>query len=143
MSPKRKITRKRNRIISRIIKIYSILITVGILGILVIFFYLFLNPRPNYISPVSGVMHFDYTLQNDSVLFENLLREKKVAYESIKMTNTSYIIKLKKGPEVYFSKSKNLEKQISSLQYILTRLTMEGKQFRKLDLQFDKPVITF
>ena len=72
-----------------------------------------------------------------------LLKEKSIAFTSVENRDAFYIIGLENGAEVTLSAKKDIIMQISSLQFILTRLTMEGRQFRKLDLQFDKPIIVF
>lgn len=73
---------------------------------------------------------------------ENMLREKKITYSTIsKLSGEFYKINLIDSGEVIISPQKDLNMQIHSLQYILSRLTMEGKQFSALDLRFDKPVI--
>jgi hypothetical protein len=75
---------------------------------------------------------------------EKILKENKITYTSVfKLQYTSYMIKLSNGSQVIISSQKDINKEISSLQFILKRLTMEGKEFTKLDLRFDKPVITF
>jgi hypothetical protein len=43
--------------------------------------------------------------------------------------------------EIFLTRDKDINPQLASLQFILSRLTMEGKGFRSLDLRFDKPII--
>lgn len=50
---------------------------------------------------------------------------------------------LKTGPKVLISLDKNLKKQVDSLQLILERAKIEGKQIELIDLRFDKPVISY
>lgn len=70
------------------------------------------------------------------------LEKKKIAFGDIKSaSNSSYLVTLKDGEVVTFSSEKDILSQVSSLQVILSRLTMEGKLFSQLDLRFDKPVI--
>lgn len=72
-----------------------------------------------------------------------LMQQKNVPTASIEqVSDTSYKIVLFSGEEVYLSSQKSLAEQISSLQRILSRLTIEGKHFVRLDVRFDKPVIT-
>lgn len=52
-------------------------------------------------------------------------------------------IRLPDQSEVIFSLEKDMEKQVASLQLILSRSKIEGKPFSKLDLRFDKPVAVF
>ncbi len=50
---------------------------------------------------------------------------------------------LKKGPQVLISSKKGIGQQVDSLQLILERAKIEGKQIKVIDLRFDKPVVTF
>ncbi len=73
---------------------------------------------------------------------ETLLNEKNITYSTItKLSGSNYKLKLEDSGIVIISSDKDLNSEISSLQFILSRLTMEGKQFTLLDLRFDKPVI--
>ena len=58
-------------------------------------------------------------------------------------TDSAMHILFKGGQEIIFSENKAIETQIASLQLIMNRLTIEGKQFNRIDLRFDNPVITF
>ena len=79
--------------------------------------------------------------QQDITVLKSLLTQKNITYSKINTTQSEYIIYLANGSEVILSTQKDLYSQISSLQYILSRLTMEGRQFIKLDERFDNPVI--
>jgi hypothetical protein len=69
------------------------------------------------------------------------LTKEQIEVQSIEAVNEGYLITLDKGKTVLFSAKKDIQSQISSLQFILSRLTMEGRQFSRLDLRFDKPII--
>lgn len=43
---------------------------------------------------------------------------------------------------IYISTTKDMEKEIGSLQLTIRELTMEGKEFHRLDFRFDRPVIS-
>lgn len=47
------------------------------------------------------------------------------------------------GKTIIISLNKDIEQQVSSLQLTIRELTMEGKEFHRLDFRYDKPVITF
>jgi hypothetical protein len=82
--------------------------------------------------------------ENYRANLEKALQEKKIDYTRIyNQKDGSCIIKLTDGSLVIISSQKDINREISSLQFILKRLTMEGKEFTKLDLRFEKPVITF
>ncbi len=73
---------------------------------------------------------------------EKGLKEQKIAYKEVKKAaNASHKVVLSSGEEVLLSDTKDLSSQLSSLQVIISRLTMEGKRFSKLDLRFDRPAI--
>ena len=74
---------------------------------------------------------------------ESMLKKNNIPFVNISsFSNEAFIVKLTQGEEVIFSLRKSLDLQISSLQLILSRLTIEGKRFSRLDLRFDKPVVT-
>jgi hypothetical protein len=102
--------------------------------------------KPLYVSPLSfaGKQSIVPTHKEDDPL--NLLKEelkqKNIAFTDVKVaSNSSLMVSLKEGGIVTFSSQKDILTQISSLQFILSRLTMEGKLFSQLDLRFEKPVI--
>ena len=74
---------------------------------------------------------------------ETLLKKNDIAFESVYyMQDQTYVVVLPEGGEVVLSANKSFEEQISSLQLISSRLTIEGKRFSRLDFRFNKPVIT-
>ncbi len=93
-----------------------------------------------FVSPLAqGKVEKEGSLE--ALLYKNNIQFSKVQTAS-DSANLSYIVFLRDQGEVYLG-SKNLPSQISSLQLILSRLTIEGKKFKKLDLRFDKPIIEF
>lgn len=50
---------------------------------------------------------------------------------------------LSSGVAVTFSQEKDLALQVASLQLILQRFKIEGKTPKKIDLRFNKPIVTF
>lgn len=60
---------------------------------------------------------------------------------SVSSDSAGFQVRLSGGEEILFSREKNLHDQVASLQLILSRLTIEGKAVKRLDLRFDKPVI--
>ena len=98
----------------------------------------------NIISPISISFFNNSDEENYTSKLEKILQEKKITYASVsKLQDTNYTIKLADTSEVIISSQKDINKEMSSLQFILSRLTMEGKEFSRLDLRFDKPVIIF
>lgn len=77
---------------------------------------------------------------------EFALRKEGLTFEPIKRSTGSARLytTLQDGPTVVFSDSKNPQAQVSSLQLILTRLTIEqGKNAKLIDMRFNKPVVKF
>ena len=94
--------------------------------------------KVTFISPIAK----NKVLQNYPL--ENLLQKQKISYLSTSLSSDgSTIIMLKDGGEVILSSKKDIGSQISSLQLILSRLTIEGKRLKILDFRFDNPVVSF
>lgn len=101
--------------------------------------------KPLYISPIIDLLprHANATAQREvsRYMLEKALHEKRIIFETIEPISGGFSVKTHDGSEIVFSSKKDVALQISSLQFILSRLTMESKLFSRLDLRFDKPVI--
>lgn len=76
--------------------------------------------------------------------FKDELNRSGIVFTDVKQEDgSSYIIKLSDKTEVFVTGAKDIPSQIASLQFIHNRLTMEGRLIRRLDLRYEKPVITF
>ena len=129
-------TRKRESKILKKIFLLSVLIT-AILLFAVFRNFSVLTNKDSLVSPLAQT-------SSQNVRLEEILLKENVPFSKINVaSDSSFLIVLRDGGEVAISQKKNLESQISSLQVILSRLTIEGKKFRLLDLRFDKPVIVF
>ena len=72
-----------------------------------------------------------------------VLKEKHIVFSGVfPFDHTSYLVKLVSGEEVLFTSTKPVVQQVSSLQLILSRLTIEGKRVLRVDFRFDTPVLT-
>lgn len=101
---------------------------------------LFIVPRLIDRSVVSPLSIGGFKSKN----IENELMKKNIPFDKVLVaSDSSYLVYLKNNGWVLISKQKNIESQVSSLQLILERLTIEGKKFKKLDLRYDKPIIEF
>lgn len=120
--------------------IFVIFLSVLAVGCYYFFGRAFLNPI--YVSPLSKEA-LNIASQNDASLgiVERLLHEKNIHYTSVTASDNALTVMLEKDKKVILSQKKDLSLQISSLQFILSRLTMEGREFSSLDLRFDKPTI--
>lgn len=126
----------------------AVIVLMSLCGVLLMaggIYYFSVLYKPLYISPLP-LLKTVQGVEDRSVeqIIAAELKKKGIMYETIDITESSAIIvRLKDNGEVFLTSDKEISPQIASLQVILVRLTMEGKQFRKLDLRFDKPVIVF
>ena len=143
MQKKKELPRKRRRFLKKILffSVFSSIIFV-VLSFIAIYLVVVKLKKPLYISPVP-VMQIAQANQGERMenLFDNELRKEKIDYSTIKSGYNFYLVTLSDGGKVTFSTQKDIMLQIASLQYILSHLTMEGRQFSTFDLRFDKPVV--
>jgi cell division septal protein FtsQ len=140
---KKSIRRNRSRIRKLTVLLIPLSLVVSAICIGLIFILVQITHKPIFISPIA--LPFSASVSEEDKYIsevEKALQDKKIFYSSVsKFSGAFYKIKLTDSGEVIISSQKDITKEISSLQYILSRLTMEGKQFSRLDLRFDKPVI--
>lgn len=99
----------------------------------------FVIPKGELLSPLAKQLENRRHNQLEGDLAQN-----NINFDSVEVaSDSSYLINLKDGGQVIISPSKNIQNQISSLQLIMSRLTIEGKRFKVLDFRYDKPVIVF
>lgn len=97
----------------------------------------------------SSVYRLEPGQQLSSPLAQNaflLARTLKLLFVNFDMIRVEFPNRLwlKTGPtEVFFNPENNLKSQVASLQLILSRSRIEGKTPAKIDLRFDKPVVSF
>jgi cell division septal protein FtsQ len=78
------------------------------------------------------------------VTLENELSKNQITFSAASANQDgSYTVKLLAGGEVILSSKKDIGSQLSSLQLMLSRLTIEGKKLKTLDFRFDNPVVSF
>lgn len=140
LATKRKIIRSRKQLLTRIYILAGLIILGCVVGFLLA---QKLFVKNSYLSPLSKLQEKNLSqadTENIDLLTDGL-KQQKIDVASVKQQDVSYVVTLKDGATIIFSAQKNINSQISSLQVILSRLTMEGRLFRQLDLRFDKPVI--
>lgn len=146
MLQKKKLTRKRNREWRKFTQKLLIFFVVfaSTLGILLLAFN---KGNGDLLSPLSFaniISKKPVTVSSDTSEVKKILEAKKIAFDDIKVSSEgAYMVRLRTGEDVILSPKKDLSKQLSSLQVIYSRLTMEGRSLRKLDLRYDKPVVVF
>ncbi len=104
--------------------------------------YLYFNfsfGRTSYLNPIA--------INKVSVISqtEDKLEKAKIYFTSVSLQDDGSLkVELKGGGEVILSSKKDIQNQISSLQLILSRLTIEdGKKLKNLDFRYDSPVVSF
>lgn len=98
-----------------------------------------------FVSPLPTTVFGSSALENNPIIkdIKKALSKNNIAFSYVSFADSSYLILLSGGEEILFSQKKKIDEQVASLQLVLSRLTIEGKRFRRLDFRFDKPVITF
>jgi hypothetical protein len=101
--------------------------------------YLYFNfTKINVISPLANIKTSKLTN------LESQLTKQKISFTgAIASSDGSFIVNFADGGEVILSSKKDIGSQLSSLQLILSSLTIEGKRLKILDFRFDNPVVTF
>ena len=78
------------------------------------------------------------------VILESSLQKQQIHFSTVTVNNDgSYMVKLTDEGEVILSSKKDIGSQLSSLQLMLSRLTIEGKKLKILDFRFDNPIVSF
>lgn len=116
------------------------LVVIAVAGV---FLYSVTTHKSVYISPLAVGYKINASLGRDEDInaLKKQLAEKNIEFSEIKRRDKYYVITLKDKSQIFIAIEKDIKSQLASLQLILSRLTMEGKGFKELDLRFDKPVI--
>jgi cell division septal protein FtsQ len=142
MRKKKELPRRRRRFVKRIIFFLLVLLIVILIAGGISFY--FFEVKMQKLYPATATVTRTVTTNQPDKTYIALqagLNKDQIEYTTITKGNGSYIVVLKNGGKVTFSAQKDIMTQIASLQYILSHLTMEGRQFSTLDLRFDQPVI--
>jgi cell division septal protein FtsQ len=79
-----------------------------------------------------------------TLFFINVLEQINLTPLTIDIIGQDMLVfNLKDSKKIIFSNSKNKETQDYQLELIIKQFKIEGKEFKKIDLRFEKPVITF
>ena len=80
----------------------------------------------------------------EAIKFLTTLRLNLLEPKVAKITSPySLTVWLRDGKEAVFSLRKEIQIQVDSLQFILSRSKIEGRNIKKIDLRFDKPVVNY
>ncbi len=144
MLPRKRLLKKEKHVQAKKRMLFISFIT-GLLGFSLIGVgILVLLKEPPFISPlpIFRPLQADAESKAKKKDIERLLKEKNIEYENIQQVKSGiYTFDVSGHGEVTISTKKELNPQLSSLQVILVRLTMEGKKFKRLDVRFDRPII--
>lgn len=105
---------------------------------------LFFWQRDNYISPLAEVARAAQVAnenKKNTDEIKKIMEKSHISLSSIEVAGDTVTIILTGEEKVLISTKKNLASQVSSLQRILSRFTIEGKRFKQIDLRFDRPII--
>ncbi|MBI2036340.1 hypothetical protein HYT17_01810 [Candidatus Microgenomates bacterium] len=83
---------------------------------------------------------------NPQFLVEEILGQKNIKFEGNAIASDSAILVKLSPPlytEVWFDARLDLSVQVSSLQIILNKLTIEGRKAQKVDLRFSDPLVVY
>jgi cell division septal protein FtsQ len=143
MRKKKEFPRKRKRVVKKIILLSMILFTTLLSCAGGSYYYFVLRTQKSHAVLGQQAVRPTQSELSDKIYNElqTGLEKDQITYTSLTKENDSYILTLQDGGKVTFSSQKDIMTQIASLQYILSHLTMEGRQFSSLDLRFDQPVI--
>ncbi|HUD09979.1 MAG TPA: hypothetical protein VMR77_04240 [Patescibacteria group bacterium] len=132
---KRLLKKEKLRVKMKLVFVVVILLLIATIG-LEYFYFNFV--KASVISPLAKSK-----ISNQTNL-ENELTQRRILFTSVTASSDgSFAITLLDGGEVILSSKKDIGSQLSSLQLILSSLTIEGKKLRILDFRFDNPVVSF
>lgn len=132
---RRKLKRKNKWELLKIIPYFFLILII----LLSIYFVMSFVVSKKIISPLSQ-RHFSFEGENVS----GNLSKAGISFSSVKRSSDSlYVITLSDGGQVIITPAKNIKNQISSLQLMLSRLTIEGKRVKLIDFRYDRPVVRF
>jgi len=134
---KRRLKKEKSSYNTKVAVLAGFLIFVPLIVVLILF-YLFYAGSAEYINPLS------VNKNSPKIKIEDMLSDSNIDIaRSVIGQEESIEVELKDGGKVIFSSKKDLKKQITSLQLVLSRLTIEGKKLKILDFRYDNPVVSF
>lgn len=135
--------RKAHFFIRKIRQVFIIIASLSLISCLVVGLFVITNSNQGYISPLPLLQASQSDISEIDKKIASILKDKKIEFISIDSSGGStFHIILKGKQEIIIAGDRDIETQLASLQFIYNRLTMEGREFKRLDLRFDKPVIT-
>ena len=134
---KRRLKKEKSSRSTKLAFMLGLFIFVFLAGILV-FVYIFYSNSSNYLNPLA------VNKNSPKIKIEDMLEASNIKITRSVIGSQDFLeVDLKDGGKVIFSSKKDLKKQITSLQLMLSRLTIEGKKLKILDFRYDNPVVSF
>ena len=132
---RRKLKRKSKWDLLKIIPYFFLILII----LLSLYFIAALVLNKKIISPLAQ----KYLLFESENVSEDLSKAG-ISFSSVERSGDSlYIVTLSDGGQAIITPAKNIKNQISSLQLMLSRLTIEGKRVKVIDFRYDRPVVRF
>ena len=133
---KRQLKKEKSK--SRLKVLILALLFIFVLTLVSEYIYLNFSFGKSFLSPIAKVTN------SQTLNVEKQLEKENINFSSTSINvDKSISVNLTNGGVVILSSKKDIRSQLSSLQLILSRLTIEGKKLKSLDLRFDSPVISF
>lgn len=85
----------------------------------------------------------DYKEIVTAVYFLKKLKDLNLKVESIDINNVNMIVCNLKDKKIFFTTEKDKDKQTFELETLIKQFKIEAKDFKVLDLRFDKPIVKF
>lgn len=134
---KRRLKKEKSSYNTKIAVLAGFLIFVLLIVALILLYFFYVGST-EYINPLS------VNKNSPKIKIEDMLSDSNIEIaRSVIGQGESIEIELKDDGKVIFSSKKDLKKQITSLQLMLSRLTIEGKKLKILDFRYDNPVVSF
>ena len=94
---------------------------------------------------VSNVLGVNTQHQTNAAVFQikDALQKHSIGFSDVSVQGNDVRVQLSDGTDVLFSSTKDVIEQIDSLQLTMDNLTIEGKHISRIDMRFDRPVVTF
>lgn len=128
-----KTKRKQEKVIYRF-KILSLFLSTIFLILILSLIYTSFIKKAILVNPLSENKLQESTIYSD-------LTKHAISFTTILEKTDYFIVTLSDNSMVYITKNKSIGQQLSSLQLIRSKLKIEGKEIKSLDLRFDQPVI--
>lgn len=103
----------------------------------------FLNQIPKFLTPKQASQSVAPKVAFDESL-KIALRRDSIAFQAVSLTaQGDYLVDVSGGLKIFFSSKKDSNDQVSTLQTLLAKAKIEGKQIKKVDFRFENIVVEY